>query len=63
MVTAYPHHAEGASILGRWGNKISKLNESCTSNPKSETSDWTKLRTGFLRVVQFEVSDFGFEVI
>ena len=30
-----------------------KLDDSCTSNPKSEIADWT---------VQFEVSDFGFEV-
>src|SRR2546425_9555811 len=32
---------------------ISKLDESCISNPKSEISDWT---------VQSDISDFGFEM-
>jgi len=43
--------------MGRGGNL--KLDESCISNPKSEISDWTGLRAG---LVQFEISDFGFEM-
>jgi len=35
------------------------LDESCTSNPKSEIADWTVVQPAS---VQFEVSDFGFEV-
>ena len=33
--------------------RILKLDESCISNPKLETLDWT---------VQFEISSFGFEM-
>ena len=43
---------------------IVKLDESCTSNPKSETLNWTKnphLNRKVL-AVQSEISDLGFEV-
>jgi hypothetical protein len=41
--------------------KISKLNDSSTSNPKSEIVDWT---AGHPQItVQFEVSAFGFEFL
>jgi hypothetical protein len=36
---------------------ISKLDESCISDPKSEISNWTALQT-----VQSRISDFGFEM-
>src|SRR5437867_13334368 len=39
-------------------DEISKLDESCISNPKSETSDWT----AFAVRVQSAISDFGFEM-
>jgi hypothetical protein len=36
-----------------------KLDESCISNPKSEISNWTE---GHAEAVQFDISDFGFEM-
>src|SRR6267142_2967148 len=41
---------------------ILKLDESCISNPKSETLNWTGDRHGTTSSVQFKVSDFGFEM-
>src|SRR6185503_11969747 len=41
--------------------QIVKLHESCSSNPKSETSDWTP-RQHESPPVQSAISDFGFEV-
>ena len=41
-----------------------KLDESCTSNPKSEILNWT-FESGQFReeiLVQLKISDFGFEV-
>jgi len=35
-----------------------KLDDSCISNPKSESLDWTPT----LLYVQSEISDFGFEM-
>src|SRR5262245_24402164 len=40
---------------------ISKLDESCISNPKSEIADWTA-HSGRTSQVQFKTSDFGFEM-
>jgi hypothetical protein len=37
--------------------EISKLDESCISDPKSEISNWTQSHT-----VQFAISDFGSEM-
>ena len=39
---------------------ISKLDESCISNPKSENSDWTALLAE--APVHSDISDFGFEM-
>jgi hypothetical protein len=44
---------------------ILKLDESCSSNPKSEISDWTGRnwnRPPDFEPVQFAISDFGFEL-
>src|SRR4029453_7139853 len=56
---------ERKSIARRWGanggvdrDEISKLDESCISNPKPEIADWTRTS----KAVQSEVSDFGFEM-
>jgi len=43
------------------GDRNLKLDESCTSNPKSEISDWTG-KQNWAQGVEFEISDFGFEV-
>jgi len=39
--------------------EISKLDESCISNPKLEISNWT---ARVVCEVQFEISSFGFEM-
>ena len=39
-----------------------KLDESCISNPKSETLNWTDEVVPCRSPVQFKVSDFGFEM-
>jgi hypothetical protein len=39
-----------------------KLDESCSSNPKSEISNWTSHSSEKLRAVQSNISDFGFEL-
>jgi hypothetical protein len=44
-------------VTHRLSEDISKLDDSCISNPKSEISNWTRPRT-----VQFAISDFGFEM-
>src|SRR5262245_40934303 len=43
---------------GAGRDQISKLDESCISNPKPEIADWTRTS----KTVQSEVSDFGFEM-
>jgi hypothetical protein len=43
--------------LGPVKFKILKLDESCTSNSKSEVENWTRTSA-----VQFLISDFEFEV-
>src|SRR5262249_16612948 len=43
----------------RHDGRISKLDESCTSNPRSEIANCTK---AWCMPVQFEILDFGFEV-
>src|SRR5215471_2878679 len=49
---------EGINILThQFSEDISKLDDSCISNPKSEISNWTRPHT-----VQFAISDFGFEM-
>ena len=48
---------EGIKILThQFSEDISKLDDSCISNPKSDISNWTRPHT-----VQFAISDFGFE--
>jgi hypothetical protein len=45
--------------------EILKLDESCSSNPKSEIANWTGSKSGArfqFRPVQSEISDFGFEL-
>jgi hypothetical protein len=37
-----------------------KLDESCISNPKAESSNWTGVRVA--AAVQFTISDLGFEM-
>jgi hypothetical protein len=46
--------------MGQRLGKILKLDEPCSSNPKSEISNWTAARES--APVQFEISDFGFEL-
>src|SRR4030095_13481380 len=51
---------EDATMTVNWMEGIWKLDESCTSNPRSEILDWT----GHPRppAVHFPISAFGFEV-
>src|SRR5436309_12049182 len=50
---------QGLHILDSAIDKdISKLDKSCISNPKSEISNWTLPP----QTVQFDISDFGFEM-
>src|SRR5687767_14456157 len=52
----------GCSRLNR-GRVISKSDESCISDPKSEISDLTaRVHIGRLPPVQLEISDFGSEM-
>src|SRR4030095_8774020 len=58
MSRGFVQHASPESGFSEMGEL--RLDESCISNPKSEISHWTDTRAA--QAVQFDISDFGFEV-